>query len=126
MEVRCWAQSDWRWVLAEEAALTGASRRREAIWLPGERSLQLQGVHCGPLVQLALGRQPRRRPQRVDLALALWTVAGAARPCVLPGRLATVLGAPRRYVVGLERFATGELAPLLPPVADRCAVSRPT
>ena len=26
VEVRCWAQSDWRWVLAEEAALTGAPR----------------------------------------------------------------------------------------------------
>jgi hypothetical protein len=126
VEVRCWAQSDWRGVLAEEAALTGVTRPREAIWLPAERSLQLQGLHCGPLVQLGLGRQPRRRAQRVDLALALWTVAGAAEPCLLPSRLAMALGAPRGYVVGLERFASRDLGPLLPPVGERCARSQPT
>jgi hypothetical protein len=125
VEVRCWTQADWRAVLAEEAALTGAPARREATWLPGERSLQLQGLHCGPLVQLALGRQPRRRSQRVDLALALWTVAGAAKPCVLPSRLAAALGAPRGYVVGLVRFAYRELGPVLPMVGRTCAARPP-
>jgi hypothetical protein len=124
VEVRCWTQADWRGVLTEEAALTGAPARREAIWLPGERSLQLQGVHCGPLVQLALGRQPRRRAPRVDLALALWTIARSAKPCVLPSRLAAALGAPRGYVLGLVRFAYRELGPILPSLS-RCAPTPP-
>jgi hypothetical protein len=131
VEVRCWAQADWRGVLAEESALTGAAASREWIWLPGERSLHLQGVHCGPLVRLAAGEQPLARGRRVDLALALWTVAGAAenvssRPCLPPARLALVLGAPRGYAFGLVRFAWRELAPVLPPASPRCRTSRPS
>ena len=126
VEVRCWAQTDWRGVLAEEPALTGASARRDWIWLPEERSLQLQGVHCGPLVRLAAGEQPRLRGRRVDAALALWTAAGAAesvsaRPCLPPARLALVLGAGRGYILDLVRFAWRELAPLLPPPSRRCS-----
>jgi hypothetical protein len=131
VEVRCWAQSDWRGVVAEEAALTGAASSREWIWLPGARSLQLQGVHCGPLVRLAAGEQPRPRGRRVDLALALWTVAVAAenvsvRPCLPPGRLALVLGAPRGYAFGLVRFAWRELGPVLSSPSRRCRTSRPS
>src|SRR5215203_1842194 len=48
VEVRCWSQADWRDVLAEEAALTGLRATRAAVWLPRERSLQLQGTDCGP------------------------------------------------------------------------------
>jgi hypothetical protein len=131
VEVRCWAQADWHGVLAEESALTGAAASREWIWLPGERSLHLQGVHCGPLVRLARGEQPRPRGRRVDLALALWTVAAAAenvssRPCLPPGRLALVLGTPRGYAFALVRFAWRELAPVLPPPSLRCRTSRPS
>jgi hypothetical protein len=131
VEVRCWAQADWRVVQAEESALTGVGSRGEAFWLPGERSLHLQGLHCGPLVRLAAGEQPRPRAARADLALALWTAAAAAervslRPCVPPARLAMLLGAPRGYAVGLVRFAYRELGPVLPPVSRRCRTSRPS
>jgi hypothetical protein len=131
VEVRCWAQADWRGVLAEESALTGAAPRREWIWLPAERSLQLQGVHCGPLVRLAAGEEPRARGRRVDLALALWSAAVAAenvslRPCVPAARLALVLGGARGYVFGLVRFARRELRPVLPRPSRRCRTSRPS
>jgi hypothetical protein len=131
VEVRCWAQTDWRGVLAEESALTGAAPSREWIWLSAERSLQLQGVHCGPLVRLAAGEQPRARGRRVDLALALWTAAVAAenvslRPCLPPARLALVLGASRQYAFGLVRLARRELRPVLPAPSRRCRTSRPS
>ena len=130
VQVRCWSQSDWRAVRAEEAALTGiASLRREWFWLRQPRSLHLQGVHCGPLVLLAKGVQPRARGARADLAIALWTAAAAAesvssRPCVPPARLALLLGAPRGYAFGLVRFARSELGPILPPPGRRCLTAR--
>jgi hypothetical protein len=130
VQVRCWAQADWRAVRAEEAALTGiASLRREWFWLPRQRSLHLQGIHCGPLVRLAKGVQPQARGARADLAIALWTAAAAAesvsaRPCVPPARLALLLGAPRGYAFGLVRFARRELGPVLPPAGRRCLTAR--
>jgi hypothetical protein len=131
VEVRCWAQADWRAVRAEETALAGGPLEIDSFWLPQARSLHLQGVHCGPLVRLALGQQPRARGRRVDLSLALWTVAAAAerlsaRPCVPPARLAMLLGATRGYAVGLVRFARRELDPVLPPASRRCRTSRPS
>jgi hypothetical protein len=131
VEVRCWAQADWRAVRAEEAALTGGRFETDSFWLPHERSLHLQGVHCGPLVRLSLGQQPRARGRRVDLSLALWTVARAAerfstRPCVPPARLAMLLDSPRGYAVGIVRFARSELGPLLPAASRRCRTSRPS
>jgi hypothetical protein len=129
VQVRCWAQSDWRQVQAEEAVLTGVRRRGEYFWLPRERSLHLQGIHCGPLVRLGRGVQPQARAARADLALALWTVAAAAehvslRPCVPPARLALVLGAPQAYGFGLMRFARRELEPILPLPGRRCRMAR--
>lgn len=130
VEVRCWSQSDWRVVLAEEAALTGVRRPRESFWLPGERSLHVQGVHCGPLVRLALGVQPRSRARRADLAVALWAGAAAAesaaRRCVPPAVFATAVGAAGRYAVGLVRWARRELGPLVPSPSRRCTTSRPS
>ena len=131
VEVRCWSQADWRAVAAEEAALTGARLGRQFFWLPAERSLQLQGVHCGPLVRLAGGERPRARGRRADLSVALWVAAGAAesfsrRPCVPPAVLATSLGSPGSYAVDLVGAARAELAPLLPPASRRCRTSRPS
>ena len=131
VEVRCWSQADWQVVRAEEAALTGTRAGVPAFWLPSERSLNLQGVDCGPLVLLARGLQPRARARRADLALALWAVAAAAesasaRPCVAPATLATALGASGRYAVGLATWARAELGPLLPPPSRRCRTSRPS
>jgi hypothetical protein len=131
VQVRCWSQADWRAVRAEEEALTGSRAERDSFWLPRERSFHLQNVHCGPLVRLVHGEQPRARGRRVDLALALWATAAAAesfsrRPCVPPARLAMLLGAPRGYAFGLVRFARRELAPLLPVASRRCRTSRPS
>src|SRR6187200_85910 len=131
VEVRCWSQADWRAVLAEEAALTGSRATRAAVWLPRERSLQLQGTDCGPLVLLARSGLPSARGRRTDLAVALWTVAAAAesvsrRPCVPPAVLATALGARGGDTVELVRQARVELAPLLPPASRRCRTSRPS
>jgi hypothetical protein len=126
VQVRCWSQSDWQRVRAEEAALAGvATLRREWFWLPSRRSLHLQGIHCGPLVLLAKGVQPQARGARADLAIALWTASAAAesvsaRPCVPPARLAMLLGASRGYAFGLVRFARRELEPVLPPAGRRC------
>jgi hypothetical protein len=131
VEVRCWSQADWHAVLAEEAALTGAPPARVFLWLPAERSLQLQGVHCGPLVRLALGERPRARGRRADLAVALWVAATAAesfsrRPCVPPAVLATALGSPGRFAVELVSAARAELGPLLTAPSRRCRTSRPS
>lgn len=131
VQVRCWAQADWRVVQAEESALTGMRSRGDAFWLRGERALQLQSLTCGPLVRLAHGAQPRARGARADLAVSLWTVAAAAeqvsrRPCVPPARVAMLLGAPRGYAVGLVRFANRELRPVLPSASRRCTTSRPS
>ena len=131
VEVRCWSQADWQVVRAEEAALTGTRVRVPSFWLPSVRSLNLQGVDCGPLVLFARGLQPRARARRADLALALWAVAAAAesasaRPCVPPAVLATALGVNGRYAVGLATWARAELAPLLPPPSRRCRTSRPS
>ncbi len=131
VEVRCWSQADWRAVVAEEAALTGAPSGRSFVWLPSERSLQLQGVDCGPLVRLAAGDRPRSGGRRVDLALALWVATAAAesfsaRPCVPPAVLATALGANGRYAVDLVAAARSDLAPVLPPPSRRCRTSRPS
>jgi hypothetical protein len=131
VEVRCWSQADWRIVRAEEAALTGTQAGLPAFWLPSTRTLNLQGVDCGPLVLLARGLEPRARARRADLALALWVVtaaaeAASARPCVAPATLATALGASGRYAVGLATWARAELGPLLPPPSRRCRTSRPS
>jgi hypothetical protein len=132
VEVRCWTQADWRGVRAEESALAGAPPpATDWLFVPERRAIQLQGVHCGPLVRLALGEQPRGRGRRADLALALWTAAAAAesvslRPCVPPARLALVLGAARPYAVALARFAWRELRPALPAPSRRCTTSRPS
>jgi hypothetical protein len=131
VEVRCWSQADWQVVRAEEAALTGTRAGLPFFWLPSARSLNLQGVDCGPLALLARGLQPRTRARRADLALALWAAAAAAesasaRPCVPPAVLATALGASGRYAVGLVAGARAELGPLLPPPSRRCTTSRPS
>jgi hypothetical protein len=131
VEVRCWSQADWQVVRAEESALTGTRADVPSFWLPSTRTLNLQGVDCGPLVLLAGGLQPRSRARRADLALALWGAAAAAesasaRPCVPPAVLATALGASGRYAVGLVAWARAELAPLLPLPSRRCRTSRPS
>ena len=129
--VRCWSQADWRVVRAEEAALTGAPGAVASFWLPSTRTLNLQGVDCGPLILLARGQQPRTPARRTDSALALWVAAEAAeavsrQPCVAPEGLATTLGVGARYAVGLAAWARGELGPLLPPPSRRCRTSRPS
>jgi hypothetical protein len=131
VEVRCWSQADWRAVRAEEGALTGVSPGRPFRWLPVERSLQLQGVHCGPLVRLAAGDRPRSRGRRADLALSLWVAAAAAesfsaRPCVRPAEVATALGTGGRYAVSLVAAARADLGPVLPAPSRRCRTSRPS
>ena len=131
VHVRCWSQADWHVVRAEESALTGARPAVTSFWLPSTRTLNLQGVDCGPLVLLARGEQPQARARRTDAALALWAAAGAAesvsrQPCVAPAGLATTLGVGARFAVGLAAWARAELGPLLPAPSRRCRTSRPS